>query len=379
MKKLLWILLLAPVIQGADIPLQDRPKIAHIVERWLAAQNQGRFEDYSALYEPHFKGIRMTGNKRIEMRRADWLKDRSGMFQKPMKVSVEDAVVLYESTADTQIRFVQRWVSGHYGDVGRKILRIRLSSGKIDQEELLESVPEPVPSGLLEIAVPESASVEKLTDVLTDMVAKRFPAPMEFSGSLLKPLADKHILLGVCSLTEALPVIAAFRRAVPLRVTSAPPTAKTDCPRNGRNSADEPGEWNWPRVVENKTSRMTLMAWPYSGQQLGDFARQYETQFYVGILRDTKGAIVSVQTTTSESDFAQLESLSASGTKTTAVETYIDNPCTGADTHPFSRIEQTITYTAAGTALTFQKTDKEIESGECSDSEAQLYQRPEGD
>ncbi len=302
------------------------------------------------------------------------------MFNRPMKVSAEDATVLDESKTSVVIHFIQRWSSGSYGDVGRKSMRVVLPELQIDQEELFESVPEPVPSGRVELSVADANSPDLLLTVLQESDHSR-PPLLTFSKDL--PKSDgTRTRLGVCSLTDALPVIALFRRAVSLQIQSVPTSTAGACPQPSETSEDdESGAWGWPIVAEARGvgPRLTLMAWPYHGHQLGDFAREYKLLRYIAILRDGKGVLQDVNTESSGSDFATLDSLAIEGTKAIAMESYIDSPCNGSDSHTFDNMERTITFRAVNGELTTQTTDKKFSSDTCSDAEAQLYRDPTGD
>jgi len=376
MRRFLFAVLIALLLTGSSdaadsVPLSERPKLAAFIERWLVAQNAGRFEYYSALYHPSFSGVRRTGNKRRQLSRDLWLADRANMFKKPMKVSIEEVTVDEEKSHSSRstIRFVQRWSSGSYGDVGRKVMRIsgQGSSMAIDQEELLESVPEPMPAGRVEISATHKESIQTFLAALDEknMVsfAKDFPRQEKDST-----------VLGVCSLSEALPIIAVFRPAVTLQVRPAAVSTADGCPKPAEDE-DGDGQWNWPAVVEAKGAwpRITLMAWRYHGHQQGDFAREYILQLYLGVLRNAKGHILDLQTAKSGSDFAKLDGLTMEGSKATATETYIDSPCDGSDTHSFTEIQYSVVFQKNGEQLKIEEEKKDGASGACSDEEAQIY------
>jgi hypothetical protein len=59
----------------------------------LAAQNQGRYDDYAALYAPGFAGVKRVGKTVKAMNRAAWLKDRKAMFKAKLEVSARDVVI----------------------------------------------------------------------------------------------------------------------------------------------------------------------------------------------------------------------------------------------------------------------------------------------
>jgi len=129
------LIFLAVVLAGATARAQGDPRA--LVDAWLAAQNQGDFAAYQALYAPQFVGIRRSGAKVVELDRAGWLKDRERMFKKPMVVKAKDLRV-----DDLRVQFVQTWQSGTYKDTGRKqLMLVKVGSDlRIAREELLESV-----------------------------------------------------------------------------------------------------------------------------------------------------------------------------------------------------------------------------------------------
>lgn len=115
-----------------------------LLERWRVAQNQGRFDDYRALYAERMTGVRRSGPRTVRLSRDGWLKDRARMFKKPMTVEVSD-VVVQPRGALLKLRFRQRWASGAYADVGDKEILLVRGAGPggapplIAREELLSS------------------------------------------------------------------------------------------------------------------------------------------------------------------------------------------------------------------------------------------------
>lgn len=111
-----------------------------LLNTWLDSQNEGNFNDYSALYASKFSGIKRAGPKVTTFGRQDWLKDRERMFKKQMKVQVlEPTFMIAKTTAG--IQFEQVWESGDYKDKGPKQLSVVLEDGqlKIAREEMLRS------------------------------------------------------------------------------------------------------------------------------------------------------------------------------------------------------------------------------------------------
>jgi ketosteroid isomerase-like protein len=119
-------------------------EVQALLDRWLAAQNAGNFDDYQALYADKFQGVRRSGTRTRSLDRAGWMTDRGRMFRKPMVVALSD-VKISLGAGGAHVHFVQTWESGKYKDVGPK--RLLLVEGKQDdkqgwriaQEEMLSS------------------------------------------------------------------------------------------------------------------------------------------------------------------------------------------------------------------------------------------------
>lgn len=112
------------------------------VRKWLSAQNKGDFKAYERLYADRFTGIRRSGQRTVPMNRSRWMADRAKMFVKPMRVDIDELMVVPANTL-TRVTFVQTWSSRTYKDKGHKqMFLIRDSSGgiKISQEEMLDSL-----------------------------------------------------------------------------------------------------------------------------------------------------------------------------------------------------------------------------------------------
>src|SRR5690606_40600880 len=60
---------------------------------WLAAQNQGDFAAYQAMYAARFSGVRRSGAVTAAFDRAGWMKDRAGMFKRAMRVEVTGVTI----------------------------------------------------------------------------------------------------------------------------------------------------------------------------------------------------------------------------------------------------------------------------------------------
>lgn len=146
---------LVPVGPAAAGP-DSKPVLAHgavspteaaaraTLDRWLAAQNQGKYDDYAALYASDFAGIKRVGKTAKKMTRAAWLKDRKAMFKARLDVTARDLVVTAPpagAATGVTLDFTQTWVSGSYGDVGPKRIVLDASNSTIVSEELLSSRP----------------------------------------------------------------------------------------------------------------------------------------------------------------------------------------------------------------------------------------------
>jgi len=111
-----------------------------LVEGWLAAQNNGDFAAYEALYAARFTGIKRAGDRTSRLDRKKWLVDRQRMFTRAMKVEATDLLV--EATRGGAIvSFTQTWESGTFKDVGPKQL-VLVNEGtalRIAREEMLAS------------------------------------------------------------------------------------------------------------------------------------------------------------------------------------------------------------------------------------------------
>jgi hypothetical protein len=111
-----------------------------LLDRWLEAQNAGRFDEYQTFYGDEFTGVRRSGNRTAPFDRAGWLQDRKRMFEKPMKVAA-DNVHIFASGRSARVVFTQRWSSGRYADTGPKQLVLHRGTGgfHIAREELFAS------------------------------------------------------------------------------------------------------------------------------------------------------------------------------------------------------------------------------------------------
>jgi hypothetical protein len=109
-------------------------------DAWLAAQNEGRFSDYAALYGKGFTGVKRSRTRTTSFDRAGWLADRERMFGKKMKVEATHVRILAKPKTALVV-FTQRWSSGNFSDVGPKHLAMRRTPTgyEIVREELFAS------------------------------------------------------------------------------------------------------------------------------------------------------------------------------------------------------------------------------------------------
>src|SRR5437899_2903508 len=94
--KTILVLILAVGVARADAitdPTADTTKATTkaTVDAWLAAQNQGDFDAYVALYDPSFVGIKRTsdgGETKLKLKK--WKADRKKMFAAKQEVVAEN-------------------------------------------------------------------------------------------------------------------------------------------------------------------------------------------------------------------------------------------------------------------------------------------------
>ncbi len=127
----------------APVPAIAEAGLRALLDAWLAAQNGGDFEAYSALYADRFFGTKRSGDRTRSFERKAWLRDRKRMFGKAMNVTAAD-VVFNRTAGSAVLTFQQTWASGTYKDVGPKQLVV-VPVGtelRIAREEMLSSVVE---------------------------------------------------------------------------------------------------------------------------------------------------------------------------------------------------------------------------------------------
>lgn len=122
-------------------PVISQAEVNDFLQLWLAAQNDGRFNDYQVLYASRMTGIRRSGNRAKTMDRAGWMADRGKMFNRKMLVEASDVEIRSTSPNLVLVGFTQTWSSGTYRDVGPKEMILVKEGGalRISREELLRS------------------------------------------------------------------------------------------------------------------------------------------------------------------------------------------------------------------------------------------------
>ena len=115
------------------------PEVRALLASWLDAQNTGDFDQYSALYNERFFGVKRSGPRTVEYDRAGWLDDRGRMFE-GLTVEAND-IEITTSSRTAVIRFTQRWATARYEDVGPKQLVLAWTGDRlaIAREEMLSS------------------------------------------------------------------------------------------------------------------------------------------------------------------------------------------------------------------------------------------------
>ncbi len=125
-------------VPGQATPTQA--EVGALLDSWLVAQNQGKFDDYQQFYAVRMTGVRRTGTIVRHFDRPRWLADRKLMFAKAMQVSANQLQSMLNAQI-TQVDFVQRFATGTFADEGHKRLLLVREAGKlrIAREEMLES------------------------------------------------------------------------------------------------------------------------------------------------------------------------------------------------------------------------------------------------
>lgn len=135
-----------PPAHDAERPPADRAdkiqlaEVEAVIASWRAAQNEGRFDEYTALYAQRFEGVKRSGERTRRFNRSGWLRDRKRMFRSPMQVQV-GAPLIDLRVDHASVRFEQHWSSKDYKDRGPKELMIVREHGvlRIAREEMLNS------------------------------------------------------------------------------------------------------------------------------------------------------------------------------------------------------------------------------------------------
>ncbi|MEY4510841.1 MAG: hypothetical protein RLZZ450_2963 [Pseudomonadota bacterium] len=141
------------VLEPVD-PARLRADAEKLVARWLETQNKGDLEGYLSLYDPkHFIGVKRSHrqDKARELRLPGWKRERAGLFALSPAPTVKVERTTVTSWLDVgarlkpgvvEVRFLQRWRGGDYGDHGSKLLKLwRDGQGvlRIVREDMLDS------------------------------------------------------------------------------------------------------------------------------------------------------------------------------------------------------------------------------------------------
>lgn len=115
----------APKAKPSAAPVDLGAEADKLLASWKAAQNDGKLDDYLALYDASFKGVRRTGGgveKTLDL--AGWKTDREKLFKKKQEVATDDVKKKVDGDTVT-VTFVQRWRSGKFADHGEKVLDLK--------------------------------------------------------------------------------------------------------------------------------------------------------------------------------------------------------------------------------------------------------------
>ncbi|EYF04880.1 nuclear transport factor 2 family protein [Chondromyces apiculatus] len=112
-----------------------------LLDKWVAAQKEGKADAYAALYAPKFEGVLRAGARVHRLDRARWLKQQEAALQKKPEVKVSDVSVI-PSLAGATVLFTQTGAvpaEGAEAEAGVKRLSLVRADGKllIEKEEML--------------------------------------------------------------------------------------------------------------------------------------------------------------------------------------------------------------------------------------------------
>jgi len=237
----------------AEVPLASTLEVETFLSKWLQTQNEGKFDDYSALYAKKFTGIKRSAERERKFNREDWLSDRAGMFKKPFTVGT--AKVQINTTPGVVIVFLeQRWKSDSYEDSGEKqILLVREDDRLVISREVMRSSRAVGAEELSPPSFEQAALVRKTLGSFALLI----PGPVDLNWAIDHPvyISDEH-----------------NERAVSLQAVPASKRALLD---NSYEVFDESGQ---PCQVKPKTLKIMTYVIPHFGtvNYWNDFGAEYE-------------------------------------------------------------------------------------------------------
>src|SRR5690606_7560528 len=125
--------------------LISEEEINIFLNKWLQAQNDKLYEEYSGCYSNQFQGVRRTKSGGVYyFDYSDWLHDRIKMYTsaKNLNISIGNVQRLDNDFNGTTIKFIQKYSSDAYQDIGEKIMKlVKKGNGelRIVYEEMLNS------------------------------------------------------------------------------------------------------------------------------------------------------------------------------------------------------------------------------------------------
>ncbi len=346
----------------------DEAQARALVERWLAAQNEGDFAAYQQLYAAGFVGVRRSGTRVATLDRAGWLKERARMFKKRMTVEAADTRV-ETNERGFRVTLEQTWASESYRDVGTKLLELAPEDGelRIVREEMLASRPDPglKGQGLLVWAAGSQAVAQEGLDGLvkvavalgpTMVFADGFPRVLDRGNEPGVRAGEALVALGVCGAEEVGPMLELFGQLgtrVEVRPVVWPGAEGASCPTFVQARKGE--GWGWPRAVASvtvagHTLTVVALARPPEGP------REHR---FVAVLKKGR-AVHQAMGDRGAGPAAELVGVAAAGAEIVVRERVIDPPCTPGDDGEHARVLRSIAYGVKNGAIDRRVREAEI-------------------